>query len=215
MPARVLLLLWLLLTVTACSNDPYDGHSSIPLTAEPTTWGSFGNASDIQVLFVYSCIHCYHLESVIEDSKARIERIHIMVPPSHSAYNLWRPMAEAFYAAQLTPHATAINQTIFDRFHNSKQPPKTRDDFAQLFGQFDLSQTQYRELVGSEEVETALRDAANLTRELALTKTPMVISQQRYLINYGLLGPKGALAEAIAVLSTSLPENAMQQGDTL
>lgn len=173
------------------------------------TQPTVGGADKIEVaeVFMYSCPHCYDLETFIhqwEQSKDPNVRL-VRIP---AVFNqIARLHAQLYYTEEFLDRAgkfedrNAFRNMVFEEFHRRGNRLTSEDAIQRLFVKAGISEADFQRTWGSFEVNQALRVAQDLARRYGITSVPTIIVNGKYRTDAGSAGSYPKLIELIDELT--------------
>jgi protein dithiol oxidoreductase (disulfide-forming) len=155
------------------------------LVPEPQPTSVAAGKVEVSEVFWYGCGHCYALDPVLEDWRAKkapyIEFVRVPV--------VWGPMhrqhAKLFYTLQAL-RKPELHAKVFDAVHKEGQPLADRDDMKAREMAFNflsahgVTRPQFDSAYDSMTVNMNVQKAERLTQELAVASVPIVFIQGKY-----------------------------------
>ena len=173
------------------------------------TQPTVGGADKIEVaeIFMYSCPHCYDLESHInqwaegKDPNVRFVRI-------PAIFNQLAQLHAQLYYTEVYLAQTgkltdpiAFRNMVFEEFHRKGNRLTSEAAIQRLFARAGVSEDDFKRTWGSFEVNQALRHAADLARRYGVASVPMVVVNGKYRTDAGSAGSYPKLIELIDELT--------------
>ena len=180
-------------------------HYTRMIPTQPTVGGA--DKIEVAEVFMYSCGHCYDLESFInewaenKDPNVRLVRI----PAIFNQLALMHAQLyyTEFYLAQSgkLKDQVAFREMVFEDFHRRGNRLTSEDAIRRLFTRAGVSDEDFNRTWGSFEVNQALRVAQDLARRYGVDSVPMIIVNGKYRTNMGSAGSYPKLIEVINELT--------------
>ena len=180
-------------------------HYTRMIPTQPTVGGA--DKIEVAEVFMYSCGHCYDLESFInewaenKDPNVRLVRI----PAIFNQLALMHAQLyyTEFYLAQSgkLKDQVAFREMVFEDFHRRGNRLTSEDAIRRLFTRAGVSDEDFNRTWGSFEVNQALRVAQDLARRYGIDSVPMIIVNGKYRTNMGSAGSYPKLIEVINELT--------------
>jgi len=168
-----------------------------------------GAADKIEVaeVFMYSCPHCYDLESFInewaesKDPGVRFVRIPAM-------FNQLAQLHAQLYYTEVFLSQTgklkdqlAFRDMVFEEFHRRGNRLTSETAIARLFARGGVSQEDFNRTWNSFEVNQAMRHAADLARRYNVVSVPMIVVNGKYRTDAAQAGSYPKLIELVDELT--------------
>jgi thiol:disulfide interchange protein DsbA len=194
-------------TATAPRNWQYkEGeHYTRMIPTQPTVGGA--DKIEVAEVFMYSCPHCYDLESFIngwaenKDPNVRLVRI----PAIFNQLALMH--AQLYYTEYYLAVSgklkdqLAFREMVFEEFHRRGNRLTSEDAIRRLFVRVGVSEEDFNRTWGSFEVNQALRVAQDLGRRYGIASVPMIVVNGKYRTDMGSAGSYPKLIEVIDELT--------------
>jgi thiol:disulfide interchange protein DsbA len=175
-------------------------------TPEPTA-----DAGKIEVLevFSYGCVHCYHLQSTLDDWKARLPADVALRYLPATFRPEFRLYARGFYAAQSFDQLEATHARVFEAVWRERLPIRSLADLANVYASLGLDRARFIEAAQSADNRAAVDAAHEQMQRLQVDGTPSFIVAGRYRVLDGLIGsPEELLQRVDAVIALERAERA-------
>jgi thiol:disulfide interchange protein DsbA len=173
------------------------------------TQPTVGGADKIEVaeVFMYSCPHCYDLESFInewdegKDPNVRLVRIPAIFNQLAQLHaQLYYTEYYLVQSGKLSDHV-AFRNMVFEEFHRKGNRLTSQTAIQRLFARAGVSEDDFNRTWGSFEVNQALRVAADLARRYNVTSVPMIVVNGKYRTSAAEAGSYPKLIELIDELT--------------
>lgn len=140
-------------------------------------------ASGIEVIdfFWYGCPYCHRLQPALErwirdkPADVTVRRIPVILRDS------WAPHARIYYTLEALGETERLHQRVYHGYHVEQlhmSKPEVMSEWAVRNG---IDRARWDEAYASAEVRKKVEEAARLTRAYAITGTPSLVVQGRYL----------------------------------
>ncbi len=173
------------------------------------TQPTVGSADKIEVaeIFMYSCPHCYTLESYInqwaenKDPNVRFVRIPAIFNPVAQLH------AQLYYTEEILAESGkladqyAFRTMVFEEFHRRGNRLASEAAIQRLFERAGVSKEDFERTWKSFEVNQKMRVAADLARRYNAMTVPMVVVNGKYKTDAGMAGSYPNLIEVIDELT--------------
>ena len=175
----------------------------------PSTAGLWGSADKIEVaeVFMYSCPHCYDLESFIntwEENKDPNIRF-IRIP---AVFNQLAALHAQLYYTEVflgqsgkLKDPAAFREMVFDAYHRRGNRLTSETAIQRLFAQAGVSEDDFNRTWNSFEVNQALRRAREMAVNYGVKSVPMIVVNGKYTTDAGSAGSYPKLIELIDELT--------------
>lgn len=180
-------------------------HYTRMIPTQPTVGGA--DKIEVAEVFMYSCPHCYDLESFVnewaenKDPNVRLVRI----PAIFNQLALMH--AQLYYTEYYLADSgklkdqVAFREMVFEEFHRRGNRLTSQDAIRRLFTRVGVSEEDFNRTWGSFEVNQALRVAQDLARRYGIASVPMIIVNGKYRTDMGSAGSYPKLIEVIDELT--------------
>ena len=173
------------------------------------TQRTVGGADKIEVaeVFMYSCPHCYDLESYMnqwaenKDPNVRFVRIPAM-------FNQLAVMHGQLYYTEVylakegkLKDQNAFREMVFQEYHRRSNRLTSETAIQRVFIRAGVSEEDFQRVWGSFEVNQALRVAQDLGRRYGVSSVPMIVVNGKYRTDAGSAGSYPKLIELIDELT--------------
>jgi thiol:disulfide interchange protein DsbA len=175
----------------------------------PSTAGRWGSADKIEVIevFMYSCPHCYDLESFIntwvenKDPNIRFVRIPAIFNQL-AALHAQLYYTEVFLAqAGKLKDPAAFRNMVFEEYHRRGNRLTSETAIQRLFARSGISEDDFKRTWSSFEVDQALRRAREMAINYGVASVPMIVVNGKYTTDAGSAGSYPKLIELIDELT--------------
>jgi len=135
---------------------------------------------EVAEVFWYGCPHCYDFDPVLDEWKTSIApdvsfvRIPVIWNPTNQLH------ARIMYTAEALDILNEVHPAIFKALHQQGNTLTREEDIVAFFGEFDVSEEQFREAYNSFAVSSAVKRAENLTRRYGVRSVPVIIVNGKY-----------------------------------
>ncbi len=152
------------------------------------TQPTVGAADKIEVaeIFMYSCPHCYDLESFInqwdenKDPNVRLVRIPAMFNQLAVLHGQLYYTEEYLARSGKLKDQTAFRNMVFEEFHDRHNRLTSETAIQRLFIRAGVGEADFKRTWDSFEVNQALRVAQDLTRRYGVDSVPMIVVNGKY-----------------------------------
>lgn len=180
-------------------------HYTRLVPTQPTVGGS--NKIEVAEVFMYSCPHCFTLETFInqwaenKDPNVRFVRI-------PASFNQLAQLHSQLYYTELVlarngilSDPSAFHNMVFQEYHNRGNRLTSRTAIQRLFARVGVSEDDFTRTWGSFEVNQKLRVAADLARRYNIVSVPAIIVNGKYRTSAAEAGSYPKLIELIDELT--------------
>jgi protein dithiol oxidoreductase (disulfide-forming) len=175
-------ILFLLLPIRTLADSPYQ------LVTPAVTTGLKDKVLVVE-LFLYSCPHCYHFESILSEwSKKQPDYVEIVRMPAVYASSKDLIMTKAFYTAEALGVLDRIHTALFHAYHQKNQRFTSEKQLEDFFVAHAIKSEDFRAAYHSFGVDMKVRHARTLTSSYAIQSVPMVVVNGKYRIESGKAG---------------------------
>jgi len=151
-------------------------HYTRMIPTQPTVGGA--DKIEVAEVFMYSCPHCYDLESFInewaKDKDPNVRLVRIPAIFNQLALMHAQLYYTEFYLAQSgkLKDQVAFREMVFEEFHRRGNRLTSEDAIRRLFTRAGVSDEDFNRTWGSFEVNQALRVAQDLARRYGIDSVP-------------------------------------------
>ncbi len=180
-------------------------HYTRMIPTQPTVGGA--DKIEVAEVFMYSCPHCYDLESFInewaKDKDPNVRLVRIPAIFNQLALMHAQLYYTEFYLAQSgkLKDQVAFREMVFEEFHRRGNRLTSEDAIRRLFTRAGVSDEDFNRTWGSFEVNQALRVAQDLARRYGIDSVPKIIVNGKYRTDMGSAGSYPKLIEVIDELT--------------
>lgn len=171
-------------TSTAAAADSSDwkykeGEHYRRLTASQGT-SSAPDKIEVAEVFWYGCPHCFNFDPLLENWKKDLPadvafvRIPVIWNPTNQVH------ARIMYTAEALGKIDEIHTAVFEGMHQKNKTYATEESIIELFGQFGVEETEFREVYSSFGVTSSVKRAENLTRRYGIRSVPVLVINGKY-----------------------------------
>jgi len=185
--------------------DTTGEHYTRMIPTQPTVGGA--DKIEVAEVFMYSCPHCYDLESFInewaKDKDPNVRLVRIPAIFNQLALMHAQLYYTEFYLAQSgkLKDQVAFREMVFEEFHRRGNRLTSEDAIRRLFTRAGVSDEDFNRTWGSFEVNQALRVAQDLARRYGIDSVPKIIVNGKYRTDMGSAGSYPKLIEVIDELT--------------
>jgi thiol:disulfide interchange protein DsbA len=139
-----------------------------------------GDKIQVMEIFSYGCIHCYNLESDLEDwiednqEKATLVRVPAISNES------WRVLARGFYASKILGIREKTHVGVFHAIHDKRANLGTPEKLAAHFDGKGTTAEEFSEVYKSAEVTKQVAEADRIQRRYRVASVPTLVVNGKY-----------------------------------
>ncbi|MDH5502278.1 MAG: DsbA family protein [Gammaproteobacteria bacterium] len=180
-------------------------HFTRLVPTQPTVGGA--DKIEVAEIFMYSCPHCYDLETHINKWAETISpNVRFVRIPAvfNQAAQLHAQLyyTEVFLAKTgALKDQTAFREMVFEEFHRKGNRLTSQAAIQRVFARAGVSEEDFNRVWNSFEVNQAMRVAADLARRYNVTSVPMVVVNGKYRTDTASAGGYPKLMEVIDELT--------------
>ncbi|MES2623865.1 MAG: thiol:disulfide interchange protein DsbA/DsbL [Pseudomonadota bacterium] len=158
-------------------------YTTLPASTYAKGLNTTDDKVDVTEVFWYGCPHCYAfdplLESWADEQAANISftRTPLMV---WSAMN--KQHARLFYAVQQLGKTDTLHSIIFDEVQKNRKPLADESTAAELVANYGVAATDFTSAYNSFTVDTLLRKAEAMQKEIPIPSVPVLIVNGKYMV---------------------------------
>lgn len=137
---------------------------------------------EVREFFWFGCPHCFSLEAGMKPWKKTLaEDINFVMTPA-AMNKSWQNHAHAFYVAEALGKLDDIQAKLFHQIHVKKQPTTSKEQLAEFFTQFGVSDADFDKLFDSFSVRVKVRQASAMAKTYRLRGVPALVVNGKYLV---------------------------------
>ena len=150
------------------------------LTIDPQPVAT-GAAIEVVEFFWYGCPYCFQLQQPLESwlkrkpADVEFRRIPAIFRDS------WVPHARVYFTLESLGELGRLHQTVFRSMHLDKESLNTPNATADWAARNGIEPTRWLTVYNSPEIDRKVQDARNHTKAYAITGTPSLVVDGRYL----------------------------------
>jgi thiol:disulfide interchange protein DsbA len=138
---------------------------------------------EVAEVFWYGCIHCFHLEPLINDWKKALKP-DVDFQRSPAMWNQTMAIhAQAFYAAQALGVLEKLHGPLFAALNEERKKLDNEDELAAFFAAHGVKEADFRKMFTSFAVESSVKQADARARSYGITGTPELVVNGTYRIS--------------------------------
>jgi thiol:disulfide interchange protein DsbA len=155
------------------------------LTIDPQPVAT-GERIEVVEFFWYGCPYCFQLQQPLEawlkrkPADVELRRIPAIFRDS------WVPHARVFYTLEALGESARLHQAVFRAMHVDKDSLNSANATADWAARNGVEPARWLAAYNSPEVERKVQDARGHTRAYAITGTPSLVVDGRYLTSSGM-----------------------------
>lgn len=138
---------------------------------------------DVMEVFWYGCPHCYAFDPLLESWAAK-QAANISF--SRSPLMVWSEInkshARLYFAAKQLGKLEELHSVIFTEVQKNRNPLADEKSAAELFARHGISPADFAAAYNSFPVDTQLRKAESLQKEIRIPAVPVMIVNGKYLV---------------------------------
>ena len=144
------------------------------------------NKVEVVELFWYGCPHCFRFQPFMERwAKTRPDYVNYVRMPAILRDN-WNLLAGAFYTAEALGIVDKIHRPLFDAIHKQRRHIDSEEDLMKFFGEFGVSNEDFKKTFHSFAVNSKVRRADLMTNRYHVHGTPSVVVNGKYIVDPGM-----------------------------
>jgi thiol:disulfide interchange protein DsbA len=180
-------------------------HFTRLVPTQPTVGGA--DKIEVAEVFMYSCPHCYNLESHINQwAETKSPNVRFVRIPAvfNQAAQLHAQLyyTEVFLAKTGTlKDPIAFRNMVFEEYHKKGNRLTSQAAIQRVFARAGVSEDDFNRTWNSFEVNQAMRVAADLARRYNVTSVPMIVVNGKYRTDTAMAGGYPQLMEVIDELT--------------
>src|SRR5687768_10144645 len=169
--------------VSAQQAEPRLKYEYLTIDPQPVLTG---DKIEVIEFFWYGCPYCNQLQPPLEawikrkPGDVEFRRIPAIFRDS------WVPHARLYYTLETLGELPRLHQAVFRALHNEKETLNTANVTADWAARNGIDPTRFLKAYSSPEVDRKVAEANKLTRAYALTGTPSLVVDGRYLTSSGM-----------------------------
>lgn len=166
------------LTAALAAGQFIEGEDYLRLPRQQPT--STPDKIEVVELFWYGCPHCNDLEPYIarwlKNKPADVE--FVRMPAIFGERS--KPLARAYYTAELLGILDKTHEALFKAIHEQKQKLNTEAEIQQFFLDQGVSEEEFKKVYNSFAVAIKMNNAELMTRRYAITGVPTLIVNGKF-----------------------------------
>lgn len=180
-------------------------HYTRMIPTQPTVGGA--DKIEVAEVFMYSCPHCYDLESFMnqweenKDPNVRLVRIPAMFNQLAQLHAQLYFTEDYLAKSDKLQDRNGFRNMVFEEFHRRGNRLTSETAIMRLFARAGVSEDDFKRTWGSFEVNQAMRVAQDLARRYGITSVPMIIVNGKYRTDASSAGSYPLLLEVIDELT--------------
>lgn len=182
----------LLLLVSFAAAAQGQGYTKLA-TPQPTVEGGV----EVREFFSYGCPHCADfrplMEAWLEQAPEGVTLTRVAVVFNEG----WRPLAQAYYAAESIGALDKIHEPLFDAIHEKNRRFKNNDELIDFFVEQGVPRDKAKAAFGSFRVDMQMRQGAQALRNYRIESTPTVVVAGKYAVTPRTAGSQQGMIEVI------------------
>lgn len=183
----------LLLFVTAAAAAQGEGFIRLN-PAQPT---ATEDRVEVREFFSYACPHCFTFKPRLEAWLKQTSEPVTFVRTPVVFHETWRPLAQAYYAAETLDVLDKIHQPLFEAIHVKQRRFRSADDLIAFFAEQGVPRERAAETFASFRVDMLMRQGAQALRSYRIQSTPTVVVNGKYVVTPNTAGGQERMIEVI------------------
>lgn len=163
-------------------------------TPQPTETPS--GVVEVREFFSYACPHCYTFRPLMDKYLQSAEQVQL-VRTAVVFREDWRPLAQAYYAAEQLGALDTIHEPLFAAIHAKNQKFEGRDDLVDFFASQGIPREKAAAAFDSFVVDMKLRKGTQQLRDYRIDSTPTVIVNGKYRVSPRTAGGQAGMIRVI------------------
>jgi len=145
---------------------------------------------EVMELFWYGCIHCYHMDPVLNKWVAKLPQDVYFKRVPAIPNKSWVPMAKAFYAMETLGVTEQLHTALFDAVHKQKtlRPTNEKAIMAWIAASAKLDHKKVEGAFKSFSMNTQLNKAVQTFKASGATGVPSLIIDGKYITSSTMSG---------------------------
>lgn len=174
-------------------------------------FSDFGDRITTWIYFMWSCLHCYELESMLSEWVARQDPAAVDVVKVPVVWNDYAELhARAFYTASLLDISGPVSDAFFESIHQRSEYLDTRTAIRSLFLDLGVDAALFDRTFDSDRTDDLLNLARFSAAEAQIDATPTLIIGGVYKTSPAMAGSQERMLEVADWLMAALRSNATQ-----
>ena len=155
---------------------------------------------EVVELFMYTCPHCYHLESDVTDWKKTLgEKVKfVQVPAVFSPKQV--PLASAFYAAEALGLSGKLHPLFFEAIHEDGMQLTSKNQILDYVASQGVDRASFEKMMKSFAVKTKVKKATAITKMSGISGVPAFVVDGQYNTSGPMAGSIEALFDVVDFL---------------
>ena len=141
---------------------------------------STGNKIEVLEVFSYACIHCAHLEPVLQKWRVGMPKNVAFVGLPAVFQEGWAAYARAYYVAQDLKILDKTHAKLFHAMWEDKKQFQSLDEIANWYAGFGVTAQQFKDAFTAKGLDAKLKRAHEVTPKYEDEGTPTLIIDGKY-----------------------------------
>lgn len=172
----------------AVAADEYKAGVDYELVQPPVAAANDGKVKVVE-LFWYGCPHCFqfdpHLQAWLKTKPDNVEFERIPAIFNNPA---WELHARAYYTADVMGVLDKVHDAMFDAIHVKRKRLRSKEAIREVFEEQGIDGDEFDATFDSFAVNGLVRNAAQLTKQYAISGVPMMAVQGKYRVGGKMAG---------------------------
>ncbi|WP_207060548.1 thiol:disulfide interchange protein DsbA/DsbL [Motiliproteus sp. SC1-56] len=155
---------------------------------------------EVVEVFGYWCPHCNNFERYLGPWKAQVpeyvdfKHIPVVFRPNQ------QEAAKAYYLAKTLGVEEQLHPAMFDQYHRIRRPINTREQLAELFAAFGVSQADFDKAYDSFALNAQMSRGKKKAQEYRISGVPSMVVNGKYLVTAEKAGSQREMLEVVDYL---------------
>jgi len=151
-------------------------------------------------VFGYSCVHCAHLQPVVDAWKPKLASdVQFVYMPAVFG-GVWEVYGRAFYAAETMGLLDKTHSALFNALHVERRPVRSVEDVAAFYADYGTTQDEFMAAMQSFAVNAKIARAQQVVPRYGVEGTPSMIVNGKYRVMSPVQGGFPRMLEVVDAL---------------
>jgi protein dithiol oxidoreductase (disulfide-forming) len=166
----------------AASAQPFEAGKDYVVLETPVQ--TSGESVEVREFFSYGCPHCFTFVTPMHawlDKRAPENVRYVRTPVVFN--ESWRPLAQAYHAAEVLDVVEQVHVPLFGAIHNERKRFRNLEELADFFASQGTDRAEFLRTAQSFAVDVRLRQSNQAMRAFRIDSTPSVGVAGKYMVN--------------------------------
>ena len=190
----LLVLLWVLLFINQVFGEEYEEGMHYKVLPIPVQLLKTEGINVVEI-FHYRCGYCFRFQPELNKWRETLpEYVNFgRFPAAYRGDKLLFSLSKAYYTAKKLGKLNDLHGRLFDATLFRKPKIKSEESIAAVFGEADVTREEFNNIFYSDEINEMAEKSVNLLEILAISGTPRMVVNGKYLISGASAGGKNEM----------------------